>query len=399
VICRSVSSETHHPTSRIRRCAVASLGVLALCLAVAPQPARGQGATNEWPEPLAQATGQEVSTGQAATSSADATDAQPTNILVSVRIDSPGDNGPVTQTATTAVASEAANDAATAQDASQDWTSAGREAAAQPQASAQDSRTDQAAASTASAAHARPVNTVVSVRVNSPGDDGPVTQSSTVVVGSESKNAAATAQKAHQAQVVGGSGAAARPAPAAPLGPARGAVAEPGAAPPSAPSAAPPEPTPGAVAEPAIAAPQQAAAPASAPPCVSVTRGKAIVITIDPTCHAAQPHRRAQAVKKRTPARVPFRPTPAPTPAAAPPAPVVQEVAAASPQPPARPIRPVQPAPRKVVDPLAAATKVRDFVAAAEVSSQSGTRYQLLLALLLATLGAATVWSYAAAKR
>lgn len=349
-------------------------------LAVATQPARGQDAVAEWPEPLAQTSGQQASTGQAATSSADATDSQPTNILISVRIDSPGDNGPVTQTATTAVAGEAANDAATAQDASQDWTSAGRTAAAQPQASAQDSGADQAAASTATATRARPVNTVISVRVNSPGDDAPVTQSSTIVVGSEAKNAAATAQKARQAQVGGASGAAARPAPAAP-----------------------PSPTPGAVAEPAAAAPQQAAAPPSAPACVSVARGKAIVITIDPTCHAAQSHPRAQAVRRWTRKPAPPRPTPVPAPAAAPPAPVVHEVAAASTQPPARPSRPgprpVQPAPRKLVDPLAAATKVREFVAAAGVPSERGTGYQLLLALLLATLGAAAAWSYTAAKR
>ena len=373
-----MSSETRHPTSWIRRCAVASLGALALLLAVATQPARGQGAVVEWPEPLAQTSGQEVSTGQAATSSADATDAQPTNILISVRINSPGDNGPVTQTATTAVASDAANEAATAQDAAQDWTSAGRTAAAQPQASTQDSGTDQAAASPATAARARPVNTVISVRVNSPGNDAPVTQSSTVVVGSEANNAAATAQKARQAQVGGGSGVAARPAPAAP-----------------------PEPAPGAVAEPAAVAPQPAEAPPSAPACVSVAPGKTIVITIDPACHAAQPasQPRSRAPAAKTPRHEQTSSRPAPVAA-----PVVHEVTAAPPHPPAKAPRPARAAPpRRSLDPLAAATKVRDFVAAAasppQPAAAGGSRYELLLVLLLATLAAGGVWSYAGAWR
>src|ERR671930_2240583 len=100
-----------------RSCAAATFGVLALWLAGI---ARAQG--SDWPAPLpAQASAQQATTGQAAITNADAADAQPTNIFVSLRIDSPGDNGPVTQTATTAVAGDAANDAGTAQDEWQDW--------------------------------------------------------------------------------------------------------------------------------------------------------------------------------------------------------------------------------------------------------------------------------------
>src|SRR3982751_5008360 len=96
----------------MKGCAVATLLVLALWLSGT---ARAQG--SDWPEPLpAQARAQ-----QAGMASADATDAQPTNIFVSLRINSPGDNGPVTQTATTAVAGDTANDAATDQEAAQDW--------------------------------------------------------------------------------------------------------------------------------------------------------------------------------------------------------------------------------------------------------------------------------------
>src|SRR5919206_1236717 len=182
-----------------RRGAVASVCVFALWLAMAGT-ARGQGIPDSpAPEAPAQASGQEATTGQAATANADAADDQPTNIFVSVRVDSPGDNGPVTQTSTTAVAGDTANDAATAQDGWQDWAS-GAHAAPAPQASAQDSDTTQAAATTATATRSKPTNVVLSVRVNSPGDDGPMTQSSTVAVAAQSKNTAATAQTAHQAQ-------------------------------------------------------------------------------------------------------------------------------------------------------------------------------------------------------
>src|SRR5438552_18066903 len=92
-----------------RSCAVATLVAFALWLAGI---ARAQG--SDWPAPLpAQASAQQATTGQAGMTSADATDAQPTNIFISLRINSPGDNGPVMQTSTTAVAGDTANDAAT----------------------------------------------------------------------------------------------------------------------------------------------------------------------------------------------------------------------------------------------------------------------------------------------
>src|SRR5918911_3247494 len=119
-----------------RSCAVATLVVFALWLSGT---ARAQG--SDWPEPLpAEASAQQATTEQAGMTSADAEEAQPTNIFVSLRINSPGDNGPVTQTSTTAVAADTANDAATAQEEWQDWAS-GAHAAPAPQASAQDSKT------------------------------------------------------------------------------------------------------------------------------------------------------------------------------------------------------------------------------------------------------------------
>src|ERR671935_162275 len=131
----------------MRSYAVATLVVFALWLA---DTARAQG--SDWPAPLpAQASAQQATTEQAGMTSADATDAQPTNILVSLRINSPGDNGPVSQTSTTAVAGDAANDAATAQDGWQDWDSDHQAGEGQPQAARQDSGTDQAATATAAA--------------------------------------------------------------------------------------------------------------------------------------------------------------------------------------------------------------------------------------------------------
>ena len=118
-----------------RSCAAATLVVFALWLAGT---ARAQG--SDWPAPLpSQASAQQATTRQAGITSAEAVDAEPTNIFVSLRVDSPGDNGPVTQTSTTAVAADTANDAATAQDAWQDWDSGDRAAEPAPQASAQDS--------------------------------------------------------------------------------------------------------------------------------------------------------------------------------------------------------------------------------------------------------------------
>jgi hypothetical protein len=359
-----------------------------LALGVATGTARGQGIPDSSATEL-QASGQETTTDQAATANADATDAEPTNVFVSLRVDSPGDNGPVSQTATTAVAGAAENDAATAQDAWQDWDSGGAVDAA-PQASAQESDTDQAAASTATAARAKPTNVVVSIRVNSPGDDGPVTQSSTVAVASQAKNAAATAQKAQQAAAGSPGGDVATAAPAASPKPARGAVAD-------QPAAAPPD--------------------APAPPsCVSVAPGKAttrIVITLGATCHDAKraPRPAARPVaRKHVPAAA--RPAsvqaPATAPALAPVEPVAHVVAAPA---PAREIHKAAPKPAalprpraaepKALDPLAASTRAGNVVAAATLPvtdvADGGASYALMLALLLATLAAAAVWSYGGA--
>jgi hypothetical protein len=370
----------------MRSGAVAALVVFALWLA-----GTAHAQSSDWPAPLpAQASAQQATTDQAGMTSASADDAQPTNIFVSVRVNSPGDDGPVTQTSTTAVAADTANDAATSQTAWQDWAPEARAAEPAPQASAQDSGTTQAAATQATATQPQPTNVVVSVRVNSPGDDGPVTQSSTVAVAAQSKNAAATAQEARQAQT-GTEGVATEPTAAAPA--------------------------PGAVAD-RPSSPAAPAAPASSAPCVRVAPGEAtrIVITLASSCrHVAPKH--AAAAPKRHATRHVKTAQPAPAVAAAPPAPVVHEASppavTAAPPASAPPTPRIAPKPRraprgprpraaepKALDPLAAATRVAAFVAAAPAAPRAGSaQYEVMLALLLAMLGAAAVWSYGGAFR
>jgi hypothetical protein len=131
------------------------------------------------------------------------------------------------------------------------------------------------------------------------------------------------------------------------------------------------------------------------------------VITIGEPCHA---HAAKRAAKPHPHARIPAPVHVAP---AAPAAPVVHELAAVSPastaSPPHRaatPPRPARPAPRpraaesKSLDPLAASTKAGELVAAvAAVPPAGGARYELMLTLLLAMLGAAALWSYGGTRR
>jgi hypothetical protein len=50
-------------------------------------------------------------------------------------------------------------------------------------------------------------------------------------------------------------------------------------------------------------------------------------------------------------------------------------------------------------DPVAASTTATELVAASVAPSADGARYELLLTLLLAMLGAAALWSYGGAHR
>ena len=286
-----------------------------------------------------QTNAQRASEEQAAAARAEAVDPQPTNVFISVRINSPGDNGPVAQTSTTTVAGAAENAAATNQDARQE-SSVARPVDLEDSASragqfnGQDAGTEQAAAADATATEPSPMNVVVSVRVNSPGADAPVTQGSAVVVGAAAKNAAATAQDADQVQVAPDG-----PSPPSAAAAAPHATPHEGRASPS-PPASSPAPSTGTATAPAL------------PTCVriddapSTPRAVQVVITVGRSCEPATRRRPADG---RAPRIQPQQGAPEvqPSPVAAPAAaiPIVQHTSPVA-APKKRSAPPTGPAPR-----------------------------------------------------
>jgi hypothetical protein len=127
---------------------------------------------------------QQASTEQAATADAAANQQQPTNIVVSVRINSPGDDGPITQGNVAVAVGEGTNDSSTAQ--------GGGVGDSGGQAGAQDASTGQTASSTATATQDQAGNVVISIRINSPGDNGPISQTNTAAAASNAGNTSTT---------------------------------------------------------------------------------------------------------------------------------------------------------------------------------------------------------------
>lgn len=144
-----------------------------------------------------QVAGQTATSDQAAAAHADATQAHPRNTNVSVRIFSPGNDGPVSQSNTAAAGALAGNGNQTSQAAGQTGSGGGSQVAGQKAENAQ------AADAGATATQVHPRNTNVSVRIFSPGDNGPVTQSNTAGALALAGNANATTQSATQAQAGG----------------------------------------------------------------------------------------------------------------------------------------------------------------------------------------------------
>jgi hypothetical protein len=138
------------------------------------------------PAPPSVPPDQQSGTDQAATAIGGATQSQPVNVVIQIRINSPGDNGPISQKNTTVAVGGASNGASSAQSAT------GSTAA--PQTGAQQSTTGQNAAGTAAAAQDQPGNTVVSVRDGSPGKNGRVSQTNSADSAGTSDNEAATEQ-------------------------------------------------------------------------------------------------------------------------------------------------------------------------------------------------------------
>jgi hypothetical protein len=142
-------------------------------------------------DPAVQALGQVAENAQRAVSDATSQQQAPTNQSIDVRIFSPGDSGPVTQTNSSAASAAAANANATTQSATQ-AASGGTQAAEQIAAN------QQQAAAHAASAQQHPTNTRISVRIGSPGDDGDVSQSNSSTATGTATNANATEQSAAQ---------------------------------------------------------------------------------------------------------------------------------------------------------------------------------------------------------
>lgn len=147
-----------------------------------------------------QALGQSASNQQSASSDATSTQYNPTNQNISVRVLSPGNNGPVTQTNSSQALSAAGNKNDTDQTASQTQGGGGG-----TQAADQSAASKQKADADATSTQIKPTNENISVRVLSPGDDGSVRQTNASEAGALAGNKNETEQTADQSQG-GGSG-------------------------------------------------------------------------------------------------------------------------------------------------------------------------------------------------
>ena len=146
-----------------------------------------------------QSAGQSADSTQSATSGATSTQIDPSNENISVRVLSPGNNGPVTQSNNSSAKSGALNQNATQQAASQIQSSGGAAAKALQEA-AQWAGNDQSATSNADSTQKHPSNENISVRVLSGGDDGAVDQSNNSEAKSFAGNKNQTQQQTEQSQ-------------------------------------------------------------------------------------------------------------------------------------------------------------------------------------------------------
>jgi hypothetical protein len=141
-------------------------------------------------------------TYQAATTNAAAIQRQPKNIVVYASLARPGESGPVEQKNAVVVVASGANEAETTQAASQPTVSQSalpRARRGSAHAREQTAGVRQAAITNAAAGQTQPMNLVISVRINSPGDTGPITQTNRVAVVGSAANESDTMQTGAQA--------------------------------------------------------------------------------------------------------------------------------------------------------------------------------------------------------
>lgn len=185
----------------MKRKVIASiLGALTLLLAAGVGTAAGA-------SPGVQTAGQSADSSQLATSASGATQVDPSNSNISVRVLSPGDNGAVTQSNSASSDATSTNSNSTTQGESQSQSGGGIQAADQSAAN------EQAAGALSSAYQAGATNQNIGVRVLSPGDNGAVNQSNTASSTADSTNTNTTTQSGDQTQTRG-SGCGCAPAPA-----------------------------------------------------------------------------------------------------------------------------------------------------------------------------------------
>jgi hypothetical protein len=175
-----------------RKGIAAVLGALALLLAISAGTAAAA-------SPGVQTVGQSADSAQQATSASGATQTDPSNSNISVRVLSPGDDGAVTQTNSVSSNASSTNSNSTTQGASQNQSGAGIQTADQS------ALNGQAAGALSGASQEGASNQNLPVRVLSPGSNGAVTQSNTVSSGAGSTNANTTNQTSDQTQSGGGS--------------------------------------------------------------------------------------------------------------------------------------------------------------------------------------------------
>ena len=145
------------------------------------------------PGPI-QVSGQSAATSQQAAAASSATQINPRNKNISIRVLSPGNDGAVSQSNNAASSAAAGNLSSTNQSANQAAGGSGI------QTSQQSAGTDQVAAALSARRSYDPSNTNVPIRVLSPGNDGSVTQSNNAASRADAGNAASTNQNGSQSQ-------------------------------------------------------------------------------------------------------------------------------------------------------------------------------------------------------
>lgn len=178
---RAASGPVSAPVPAIPGVSGASAGA-----AGADQPAQTSLAPQGEPAP----TDQTASTQQAASAAASAAQQQPQNIVISIRINSPGNDGPITQINAAVGAAGSSNNSGTGQNAGS--------GAGQGQGGSQNASTDQTANSNSAAVQNQPQNSVISIRINSPGNNGAIVQENLTVSISSSGNVSVTSQEQEQ---------------------------------------------------------------------------------------------------------------------------------------------------------------------------------------------------------